>query len=672
MSEMVIKSITLNNFGVFLGKQTIELYNGRGDGKPVTLIGGLNGCGKTTILDAIFLNLYGKRSPRLPRGESYSDYLRSLISVGIDGKQEESWVELVMEVPDGNDFTALRVRRSWKERQVRVTDRLSVWQDGHLNAYFAEGWDAFIEEQIPVAISELFFFDGERISALAESEETIESLQTAIRSLLGIDTVDRLIKELGTLVRSKERAIKNSDLYEEFKEAHSRLDELDNEIARLNQEQVSLYTRIEQAEKQLEDLEAQYYKLGGNLYEDRERYVTNHQDLTKRSLDLRAEMVALASGALPLTLVRERVERLLLVSRHEELIQKARYILPEIENLQSMLIKQLSTKDEGIQELVNRTIEARYRELSQVANEDINYNLSPAQVQQVLEVISHQTSRSRELIIELDKVETELKQIETNLTLDIDPKQFEFLIEQKTKKKIKIEEYRKEYDNIRSQKARLEAEKRAVETRILHIGNRIAESDDAERIIKYSIKAQEKMRVFRNRLIQQKVGKLAQAITKQYSLLTHKKSLAEEVNVDPVTFRISLKDERSNIIQKSKLSAGERQMLAIAILWGLGKVSGKQLPVIIDTPMGRLDSLHRFNFVSKYLPNASHQVIVLSTDKEIEGDYLRAIEPFINRRYTLVYDELDKSTRIVEGYFNTNSNERESLWHDRETDTIVQ
>ncbi|WP_232796761.1 DNA sulfur modification protein DndD [Kyrpidia spormannii] len=669
---MVIKSITLNNFGVFLGKQTIELYNGRGDGKPVTLIGGLNGCGKTTILDAIFLNLYGKRSPRLPRGESYSDYLRSLISVGIDGKQEESWVELVMEVPDGNDFTALRVRRSWKERQVRVTDRLSVWQDGHLNAYFAEGWDAFIEEQIPVAISELFFFDGERISALAESEETIESLQTAIRSLLGIDTVDRLIKELGTLVRSKERAIKNSDLYEEFKEAHSRLDELDNEIARLNQEQVSLYTRIEQAEKQLEDLEAQYYKLGGNLYEDRERYVTNHQDLTKRSLDLRAEMVALASGALPLTLVRERVERLLLVSRHEELIQKARYILPEIENLQSMLIKQLSTKDEGIQELVNRTIEARYRELSQVANEDINYNLSPAQVQQVLEVISHQTSRSRELIIELDKVETELKQIETNLTLDIDPKQFEFLIEQKTKKKIKIEEYRKEYDNIRSQKARLEAEKRAVETRILHIGNRIAESDDAERIIKYSIKAQEKMRVFRNRLIQQKVGKLAQAITKQYSLLTHKKSLAEEVNVDPVTFRISLKDERSNIIQKSKLSAGERQMLAIAILWGLGKVSGKQLPVIIDTPMGRLDSLHRFNFVSKYLPNASHQVIVLSTDKEIEGDYLRAIEPFINRRYTLVYDELDKSTRIVEGYFNTNSNERESLWHDRETDTIVQ
>ena len=92
-------------------------------------------------------------------------------------------------------------------------------------------------------------------------------------------------------------------------------------------------------------------------------------------------------------------------------------------------------------------------------------------------------------------------------------------------------------------------------------------------------------------------------------------------------------------------------MFAISILWGLAISSGYKLPMIIDTPMARLDSAHRSNFINKYLPNASSQVIVLSTDEEIGGKYLEDIKDYVNTAYTLVYDETEKCSHIYPGYF---------------------
>ena len=92
-------------------------------------------------------------------------------------------------------------------------------------------------------------------------------------------------------------------------------------------------------------------------------------------------------------------------------------------------------------------------------------------------------------------------------------------------------------------------------------------------------------------------------------------------------------------------------MFAISIVWALALTSGYKAPVIIDTPMARLDSAHRANFVSKYLPEASSQVLVLSTDEEIQGHYLDLIRDNVIESYTLLYREDEQCTSIVQGYF---------------------
>jgi DNA sulfur modification protein DndD len=88
------------------------------------------------------------------------------------------------------------------------------------------------------------------------------------------------------------------------------------------------------------------------------------------------------------------------------------------------------------------------------------------------------------------------------------------------------------------------------------------------------------------------------------------------------------------------------------MIWALTKVSDAEFPFVIDTPLARLDSIHRKNIVDYYFTNLSDQVIILSTDTEITEDFLKSINPYLHKSYVLEYDDNEKITRIREGYFN--------------------
>jgi len=87
------------------------------------------------------------------------------------------------------------------------------------------------------------------------------------------------------------------------------------------------------------------------------------------------------------------------------------------------------------------------------------------------------------------------------------------------------------------------------------------------------------------------------------------------------------------------------------VLWGLARASARPLPAVIDTPMARLDATHRQHLVERYFPNASHQVILFSTDTEVDRKYYQELQPHIARAYHLNYDDRDRRTVGEEGYF---------------------
>ena len=153
------------------------------------------------------------------------------------------------------------------------------------------------------------------------------------------------------------------------------------------------------------------------------------------------------------------------------------------------------------------------------------------------------------------------------------------------------------------------------------------------------------------RLQRKKIGIVADTMTACYKKLANKKNLIDRVDMDPVTLDLLYFNASGEVIDKASLSAGEKQLMVISLLWALALCAKKKLPVIIDTPLSRLDSAHRVSLIQTYFPQASEQTIILSTDSEIDQNYYKIMKDDIGDEFTLIYDDMSKSTTIRQGYF---------------------
>ena len=106
--------------------------------------------------------------------------------------------------------------------------------------------------------------------------------------------------------------------------------------------------------------------------------------------------------------------------------------------------------------------------------------------------------------------------------------------------------------------------------------------------------------------------------------------------------------ERINLQQLSK---GEKQIYVLSLYWALIRLSSHEVPFIIDTPYARIDTEHRENITTKFLPNIGQQVIILSTNEEINETYYNMLKPHIAQEYLLVFDAKEKTTDIRNQYF---------------------
>ena len=156
---------------------------------------------------------------------------------------------------------------------------------------------------------------------------------------------------------------------------------------------------------------------------------------------------------------------------------------------------------------------------------------------------------------------------------------------------------------------------------------------------------------YSGQLTRAKVEVLKGTVADCFNQLCRKYGLVKRIEIDPRTFAVTLYDRQDRSIPKEELSAGEKQIYAISMLWGLAKTSGRPLPMIIDTPLGRLDSDHRHRLIEGYFPHASHQVVVLSTDTELDKQNFEMLSPHVSHAYHLVYDQTEGSTNAEERYF---------------------
>jgi len=162
---------------------------------------------------------------------------------------------------------------------------------------------------------------------------------------------------------------------------------------------------------------------------------------------------------------------------------------------------------------------------------------------------------------------------------------------------------------------------------------------------------------FKSLLIVRKVRELESSVTTSFNVLCRKKDSMRRISIDPTSFAVTVIDRDGQPIPKAQLSAGEKQIYAISMLWALARTSRRPLPIIIDTPLARLDRDHRQLLAHNYFPHASHQVLMLSTDTEVDESYFESLAESISAAYLLEFSAEERCTTVKAGYFWRNKSE---------------
>ena len=660
---MKFRKFTIENYKSFQFPTEI-LFPDSENGKSIFLIGGMNGAGKTAIMEGINFCLYGGKVEDVFRSINRKSLLLGNVNVSFE-------LEIEMD-----DSSPLIVKRSWsagvidKPKVKDLEERLVVVRDGkRVSVQNKQMWQDFIRATIPPGITQFFFFDGEKIQEIAADDHSEVRLKSSLEAALGIEYINKLSSDLLYLKQEERKGfIEISDEDLEYKESELKLQK--SKFTRLNKDRIDVKEDLASFKAQNEEAKKRFQATFNVEPETRDSI----REIEKRRVQsanrlgqVESEIRILCEKHLPYSLLgglfgglrkqieceRESAQGEAIKENAAELAKK---IVRVVEEPEPIYTERLST--EKMKELEKR-IFLLLREGDSERSTNKILNISDRDAARILQRIDELESsdifllqplleEKKELRIELEKIESSLQ---SGVATDSEKNIFEQL--------------QSEIENYITQIGRKTEQLRILEEDILTLEKKIREIEiDIEKLYEKHNVSKVKadfinecdaiaglLTQFIVRMRKNKVHLLQEKTFEMYKLLSSKSGLIKDITIDDKSYEIRISDRNGQEIKKSGLSAGEKEVFALALLWGLAQTSELKLPIIIDTPLSRLDSTHRDNIIRNYFPNAGEQVIILSTDTEIDYSYYKTLQSHLSGAVSLLFDQRQELTTLKPGYF---------------------
>ncbi len=655
---MILNQLVLHNVGTFAGRHVIDLTP-PSSSRPIVLVGGLNGAGKTTILESIQLALYGSLSHASGRRNgSYETYLRGLVHRGVPAS-EGAAIELTFTAHQEGMEHKYWIRRSWKGTGASLREILLVSVDDRHNQALTSTWSEHVETFLPRGIAGLFFFDGEQIEALADLERSRQVLSSALAALLGLDLVERLTTDLAVLKRRHRGEQVPDSLRQAVEEkkqlvtAHRQAEEAATEA------EAARRTELERCQKLFHEATESYRAAGGDLLDQRES-AEGTAAMVRASLarcddEIRHEL----AEASPL---------LMLGGLLEQLGQQVR--VEAIAKRDTLLVEAFMARDDA---LLQKLMDGKVKPSTMTAVEkfladDRETRRASADVEEIVgfpeqaalegllaSILPEARARLRSAVDRRAMLMAEREQAERVLAAIPDPEALAPLNAEREEARNALYRAEAAYSVARELlgSARTDRTKAhdLYEATLDKAAYANLAADDDRRLVEHVDRVRATLETLRVAATRRHLERISHLVMEALTMLLRKEKLITDVQIDPETHIVTLTGVDGQPLPAKDLSAGERQLLAVALLWGLARAAGQPLPVVIDTPLGRLDGTHREHLLDRYFPQASHQVILLSTDTEIDEVAFKRVEKRVGRSYRLEFDPATNATYVANGYF---------------------
>ena len=664
---MKIKKIHVENYKTY---KFLDLDLEVTDDRPIILIGGGNGCGKTTLFDAIYHALYGLKIKDARQFEE-------LFNAGVKNESGLLNKHIILEVTFSGMVLSqeqqYKLKRAYMLADGKVLESVTLNMGGNQFNYGSgtpqaqksqseEIVNKIIAANLPAELSNYFLFDAMKTSELVKEEQINKLIMKNINSVMGFNKYAQLRKVSETMLAEKKaERMANDKIREEYSQLTTQKSDLEKKIEELKDEYAAAINYANEHKEQYDHLKEgknadditrdQMRKIEQSLENTVRQETEYRQDIDNLAKDLETKVIFLKLASQLKTEV-----DVILHTKDEAKNQRANILSDEqiesfTRNLVRMIEERYFTSNKiDVLSLIN---ELKRQQEDGDGVEDKYDFLTTDEVTQLDKLVNTAIINP---LTELDE-----KRIRLNQEIHEMPRQREHLREYQQALNGSdytiIELY--EANNKKIQELKDDIERK--ENEVKELGKKIATYDyDMPQIPdpQYDMlcKLPDFFKALSTKLLKAKKASIERMMRDQlninlivYAGFIGRVELSAD-DSDEISFKIFHKN--NNEIYLSQLNAGAKQTVMQVLLKVLYNLGDYEPPVMIDTVMGVLDKESREVILERYFPDLAHQTILLSTDTEITAEHdFDKIQAYVSKTYTLHRDKENQCTTISEDYF---------------------
>jgi len=700
---MHLREVLLRNWRSF--RSARFLFPAPAAEKRVILVGAMNGTGKTSLLVGLYLGLFGREAMQFVQGvklgandeerlKSYRQLIEQILHRPALDQDDDPLASVQLLFEHGTK--QVRIERTWYfSRNGRVHDldgpdgeevRLSLGGKPQRIANWQEANNRIAAELFPAHVMSSFFFDGEQAQARVEASGAA-AMSEAVRVLFGTGLLEELDTSLKVFVSNERTALKRDvgELDEEgLDRKRRRRDEIEENLDGVRKDLAHVRKDLESANAARQEKNNELVQLAGDATVDATRIAQRKAEVEGEEADVRERLQnALSDIALPLALTKHG--RAVVEQLRAELVRDRWTLLRDAtqEKVANIVAEAIPAagdvalspplteqQQQALALRLQKTLQSLWHPppegcASAFRFSFLNQPERSAAVEKIAKALSSGAADIGTLVVDSENARARVRDIrrQWEAISDFRPK-----IEQIRSRITELDDRIRE---LMSRKAALENTERGLGTEHRELLGAIGQMESAKRKLRPAerkLDLAERVRSVISAVDHQLQplckDALADSCTKHFRGMISDEYRNYHVGFDadfqPILRRaVSASPDAAdkNTIYVTTLSGAQKRAFGLSFSLALAEVTGEEVPIVIDTPVGNADSEYRKRMLTYLAKNSKGQVIFLSHDEEIYGPYEEALRPYTLKRclvkFEPVGDGAGVSSVIDDRYFGS-------------------